>query len=462
MKLRILFLLLISCLTGNFVFAQVIEGNATETVFNPRTGAMEQRVNIFNQEKVASEAAQRDAQYGATMNGLYDSQRRASSEFLAQQAEARNRDLKDLSAKLYQEAVQRVRVGQTRIKAGQASTSFRNTQFSLVSSLLESATTPELKQKVNQFAALNLKQFRDEIRVRGLLSNDVVDGQALAFVICYEIYFGQKPSKVHLDWVRQNSRRSLLKNAYFQGGDDGERQRKYETNAAMTMYAKMINEKGANNANEAKDIAENVLQFIWENSAETLYMTATGFMHKGSKIIADGKSTFIYNYNPNLKAAQKLAESGKQTFGDNIGYHAKNYQNSLNLFYQEMERRGGRKGDLAWCATISTYANYLVVADGKELNPKQFKSVFEFIKNAILKSPDAQAASDKNKQLACETFAIKSATEYQRFLQDPQGNKGRGGKETAQNLLKNIFEALAVDLNNYQLTEAGIVKLTKN
>ena len=192
---------------------------------------------------------------------------------------------------------------------------------------------------------------------------------------------------------------------------------------------------------QAKAIAESILPTLWKKPAYTILMTPTGFIHKGRKIIDDGKASNLFTYNPNLNVAQKFAKA------QNAESETVTYQNYLNVFYQEIAKRGAQKNDVASMVTFSLAANYYVTT-AKEPNTMQVKSVYEMVKSAILKSPDIQAASDENKQIACEIIAIRSI--------DALKNRNA---EFATSVTNDIFTALGEDLNNYQLTEQGIVRI---
>jgi hypothetical protein len=446
------------------LFVQSRAQGDVEFVYNKTTGVYEQQTNIWNQQKQAGEIAEKDRQYGDLVISARERDQKAWADFMDYNSRERNSFYRDLSAQLYQEAVAKINRGAARIRAGKASTAFQpDTSFSLVKSLLANAETLAQKQKINKFAALNLKQFREELKKRGLAANDSADGAALVFIVCYELFFGERTSPAHLEFYRRVTRQYLLKSLYFQGELDSERQRKHEIYGSLAMYAKMVRDNRAavsrGDFEEAKTITQALLEKVWRNSTDTILMTPTGFAHKGEKIIAEGKASNSFNYNPNLQTARLVANGRNTLFKDNVNFHAGIYQERLNYFYQEMQKRGGRRGDLAWCATGVAYANYLILAE-KDLTQKQFAGALDFFRNAVLKSPDAQAASDQNKQFACEKAAIEAVSNYQSYL-DEKRRGGRYSKLFAQEQLKTLFYALGVDVAKYALTENGIALVRK-
>ena len=86
-----------------------------ETVFNPKTGNVEQQYNPWNPENIAQERRADNQRLNDLINSHRQSQARASQAYLRQ-----------LSIDLYQAVVLRKKKGEARIKTGQASTGFKN------------------------------------------------------------------------------------------------------------------------------------------------------------------------------------------------------------------------------------------------------------------------------------------------------------------------------------------------
>lgn len=417
-----------------------------ETVYNPRTNQNEQRYNPWNDIQQAYERQQEANQqrYDANIKQINDAWR---------QSEERRQDLSNRMAYMRMELQSRLNYGYAIIKAGKATTTYKaNLSFSLKNRLLEQANTPELKQAVLQNADVSLKKFHDELRAKGMPANDYADGKALAFIISYEVYFGEKPSGAHLAFARKIAKTAYLKDAVFQSYNDLERQEKLETDEAMAMFAKTLKEKGdTSSVAQARVISKSILEKLWGNSIETILMTNNAFMHKGRKIIEDGKAAHLYNYDPNQAIPEsgllKNSEFRKEILGDHKQY--------LQQFYQIMAQKGGQKNDLAWCGTMVALANYYVLTK-QELSPVQLKSAYDFVKKAVLNSPDVQAASDQTKQYACESMAIQSVSNYVSF------SKGElTSASTARSYLGSLFKVLGEDPNNYQLTANGIIRVQK-
>lgn len=429
-----------------------------ETVYNTRTGRFEPQLNPWNQAQQAYEREQerlreqRDRNL-RDINDRYRQYEEQRHDMMRQQMDF-SRDLMRQQMHAMIELNARRNHGQAVINAGQAKTTYQpNPAFSLKNYYLPKAVTPELKRLVEQYAELCLRQYREELRARGLRQNDYADGRALAFVLCYETWFGVAPTPAHLAMARQFARDTYLKDPIFQSYNDNERQLRAEPDGAMAMYARLLAAKGdAASVREARSVAKSLLEALWGNGVETILMTKTGFIHKGKQIIAEGKATHLYRHNPNLPSAEMKVAA-------NDPYRAKvaaEYQRRLQLFYQVLAQKGGRKNDLAWCATLAGYAEYFALTNGREWTPKQLNSAYAFMKNAILHAPDIQAATDESKQIACEQFAMDAAGDYLGFQQPASRGVAAANARVA---LTKLFRALNENPDDYQLTADGVVKV---
>lgn len=348
----------------------------------------------------------------------------------------------------------KIYIGEARIKSGKASTTFKhNRNVNLKDYLLLKSDSYELRKIVEQNADICLKMFRKRLRDEKLAQNDIVDASALAFIISYEIFFDEKPTPEHLNWMREKGREILLKLPSFQGVDDSERQRAFEIYGVLTMYAKTLQERGLKGdqaaSMEAKETAGEVLKEVWGNSTDSILKLPVGFIHKGQKLISDGKATQFFNFNPNLQTAQKLSAGNPQIETE--------YQAFLKQVYQEMSEKEIPDNDLAACGTCSFSTIYPFLSDGGELNKNQFDGVYKVFKNAVTTSADIQAASDENKQIACEVFAIRAALLKKQIAKD-----ANSGKTFAEQFIGDIFRAYGEDFKNYQMTSSNFIKINSS
>lgn len=352
-----------------------------------------------------------------------------------------------------EEILQRkIYIGETRIKAGRASTTFKyNPNLTLKDYLLLKSDSYELRKIVEQNAEICLKMFRKNLHDEKLAQNDIVDASALAFVLSYEVFFGERPSKAHLNWMRKKGKEILLKLPSFQGVDNAERQRTFEIFGVLTMYAKILQERGLKGDKEAlieaRETAGEVLKEVWGNSTDSILKLPVGFTHKGQKLISDNQATQFFKFNPDLLIAEKLSAGNSQT--------KTQYQTILNQIYKEMSLKKMPNNDLATCGTYSFAVVYPLLAETGDLNNNQLNGVYEVLKRAILNSPDIQAASDENKQIACEVFAIRAAILNKQITENTLPNDS---KNLSRQFINDLFRAYGEDFRTYQMTSNNFIK----
>jgi hypothetical protein len=434
-----------------------------EKVYNPRTGTYERIYNPGNPTQVAIEQQQRERQAEDILRQTNDNIREINETYNRRREEAneqlkRNQEFWDDLGRDQQfrmiEMNSRTNYGTSIIKAGKATTTFQpDPSFDFFKILVKRAKNNQQLALIQQYANPSRKVFFDELKLRGFAQNDIADGVVLVFVMAYEVYANQKPGNAVIQKMRQEVKGSLLKRPIFQSYTSAERQQEYELYATLTGYTKILFDKGLKGDKaaliEAQSNAKGLLEKFWGNTANTIQLTATGFVHKGTKIIADGKATQFFKYNPNLDIVE-MSVSKTGQFRSQI---VSEFKQNLQLFYQTMSQKGGQKGDLAWCGTMVGFVNFYVLTK-QNWTPVQTKSVYDFMKGKINAMPDIQAADDNSKQITCEQMALSSANNYANFV------KGRpGSTSTATALLGDLFRLLGEDANNYQWTANGIVKV---
>lgn len=350
----------------------------------------------------------------------------------------------------------KILIGEARIKAGKASTTFKyNPSLSLKDYLLLSSDSYELRQIVEKNAEICLKMFRQKLKENGLVQNDIVDSGALAFVISYEIYFGEKPSKSHLNWMRKKGRDILLKLPSFQGVGDAERQRTFEIFGVLTMYAKILQQRGLRGDKESlaesRETAGEVLKEVWGNSVDSIQMLPVGFIHKGQKMILDNRATHTFIFNPNRLTAKKLSRGNPEI--------ETQYQSFLAQIYTNMAEKEVPNNDLAACGAYSFFIVFPLASGVEKLNKDQSEAVSKVFRQAVLNSADIQAASDENKQMACEVFAIRAVLFSNEFAENTDANLV---KPLAEQFIIQLFRAYGEEFRNYQMTSNNFVKLNSS
>ncbi len=432
-----------------------------ENIYNPRTGTYERIYNPGNPAQAAIEQQQREAQADAIIrqgnenireiNDTYNRRREAANEQTKRNQEFWDDMARDMQFKMI-EMNSRRNYGNSIIKAGKASSTYQPTQnFNFINLLAKRAKNKQQLDLIEQYAAASMKKFQSELATRGLVKNDLADGVVNVFAMAFEVYENQKVSNAVGQKMRQEIKASLLKTPIFQSYTSAEREEDYALYATLAGYCKILFEKGVKGDKaaliEAQSTAKGLLEKFWGNGVNTLQLTSVGFVHKGAKIIADGKATNLFKYNPNLG----VAEMGNA----HVDIKTQNSQN-IQRFYQEMTKRGGQKGDLAWCGTMAGNINYYVLTK-QEWTPVQTKSVYDFMKTKINTLPDIQAADDNSKQIACEQLVMNTMSNYARFIKGEY--TAYYTNSTATNILQGLFKALGEDINNYQWTANGIVKV---
>lgn len=358
----------------------------------------------------------------------------------------------------FQQAQMLKRWGESRIKAGKASTSFvPNAKYSLQNVFLEQVKTEDEKNLVIAKTKLYQDAFKKALAAYGFKVNDCADASALCFVINYETYSGKKPSTAHLQKIREFARKALLTDAYFQGLPDEEKQKVFEPRAAITMYAADIIKTGKQeDAETAKRLSGSILQYLFGKPAEQIIMTANGFEWKGDYIVKNNKGVLTFNYKPESIKFRNLTIINTGTL-EEIAARSKSL---LQEFEKETLKRDGKVNDLSYAMALAITGTYYVLTDGNELNEPQFKSVLAFSKERILKDKEMQAMNDEEKQQVYVQTAIKVA--YTVFNHVEAKQKGwdnviKSNRDVAAGILNQL---LAPDkIESFQMTETGLLKV---
>ena len=145
---------------------------------------------------------------------------------------------KDLSDPMTMGA--RQQAGATKIKAGKATLRFASSPEAtrtLAQSLKWSADEPqELTGQVN-YIQRYVKMFSKLMMQNNFTPNDFTDGYVFAYALSYAAANNRDLGKAELDQMRDEDRAAGLKNAYFQGMSDAQKQVQYEFMAIMAMQA---------------------------------------------------------------------------------------------------------------------------------------------------------------------------------------------------------------------------------
>lgn len=428
---------------GLAVCGTVASAQEVETIYrtevDPNSGRRERVIDVW---------ATGQAEQAARDKSFEDQQRQTSNSNRAQADYENNRNqqqrdgLRALSNTIYASNVdlitRRHQKGIAVIKSGKARTSFApQPGFSITAYL--GKRYPAASGLIASLAQPASTRFNAGLVAKGLSKTDLADGQALAFVTAYEAYSGQTTGPAHLAFARQTVRSKILKSSIDQGADDAERQKDFEHFGVLAFVAKDLQARGDP---MGKEMAGAVLQALGQTAASSIAMTASGFTHRGQQIIASGRASTLFRPGPSL-TPQIYA---KQFSGEYVARSTfeNNARQAISAFYGEMARRGGRANDLASIVSFLMAANASAIS-GQEPNPAQIQSAYDVARNAILRSPDIQAAPDAEKQVAVELMMFRSI----------EALRERNAPVARANLQK-IFQALGEDPNNYDLTPTGL------
>jgi HPt (histidine-containing phosphotransfer) domain-containing protein len=134
-----------------------------------------------------------------------------------------------------------VRVGEQKIRAGKANTTFNPSVAGtrrMVQSLqwtgkLARATVQEKIAHVNEIT----NRFNKMMLENKLTVNDLVDARVFSYAIASTIENNKKPSPEYLNRMRRNMRQYFLNNAFYQGNPDSQKQEIYEMYGLFTIQA---------------------------------------------------------------------------------------------------------------------------------------------------------------------------------------------------------------------------------
>ncbi len=177
--------------------------------------------------------------------------------------------------------------GQERIRSHKATVTYHSVAPTVAHIFAQSRTQDgakrrEIVQTYNQY----LGRFREAQRNEKLGERDVAASLGLAFASQYEIYSnGQVANPAQERDIVAQFRRSLLKNAYFQGTNDRYRQLLDETTAveavaALVVYRNAVKKGDRSTVESERQRALRFLDFYWpggEERAKKIRLTESGF-----------------------------------------------------------------------------------------------------------------------------------------------------------------------------------------
>jgi hypothetical protein len=185
-----------------------------------------------------------------------------------------------------------LKAGNLKIKNGQATTRFRspgpfNTEEWITRC---GAKTPEMRRQFAGEIALQREIWNQEVSARNADKSDMAALLGVAFVLGWEAHTGgQKATGTQYRWVVNDFRRSLMKDAYFQGMSAADKQYLQEQQMISATDAVRLWRQGVKNGSRAdqkagKESGGRFLQLWWDAPIERLIATPTGFATRGNDI----------------------------------------------------------------------------------------------------------------------------------------------------------------------------------
>lgn len=145
-----------------------------------------------------------------------------------------------------------MRLGESRIKSGKATTRFTRGPFPTEYWVKRcGGTTPEKRKQCLAEFAVQRTLWADEARVRNADTNDMAQALGLAFVLAWEGQTGEKPTAAQYKGITQDFRAMLLKDPLYQGMDAPSRQTYFESHMINSTDSVRLRREGQRSGSTA-------------------------------------------------------------------------------------------------------------------------------------------------------------------------------------------------------------------
>jgi hypothetical protein len=298
-------------------------------------------------------------------------------------------------------------IGEARIKAGHATTTFRLGAPIAPEKYGAMAPTPAERQAWTKEYYQALHSFGELVIANNGKLDDVADDLGMAFVLAYEVYSGgQKATLAQRMTYTEATRQNILHNALFQANGDQDRQLFVEMHgmdAALARMQLIAAQQSRNPAlrDHALQLARDTLAALWPYPVEGLELTKNGFEDRGLRLIREGKA--ITQFTP---PAVPLVTDPQQQYW-------------WREFVREANAAKVPVNDLGLALALCVTINWEDLNGGKLPDNRQFVLTRSGVTRLVLTSPEWQRLSDLEKERKLESVAIATMAvdaEFQRAL----------------------------------------------
>lgn len=185
-----------------------------------------------------------------------------------------------------------LKAGNLKIKNGHATTRFRTVApFNTGEWITRcGAKTPEMRRQFAEEIKIQREIWNQEVAARNADKSDMASLLGTAFVLAWEAHSGgQKATGPQFQWVVKDFRRSLMKDPYFQGMSDVDKQYLYEQQMidatdAVRLWRQGQKTGNLNDQKAGKAGAERFLARWWDEPVDMLVAAPNGFTNRGKPV----------------------------------------------------------------------------------------------------------------------------------------------------------------------------------
>ncbi len=353
--------------------------------------------------------------------------------------------------------------GRRKIKAGIANTKFvySNKDSVLNTIVPDNANTAE-KSQITAANRISLTNFNNVLKKIGFAPNDLADAKAAAFSMAYFALNNEDPGQKRLLWIRNEFKREMLKNLFFQGSPDFWRQREYEKLAVTAMTAvgarNKSEEAGLNNDRKtiyvrlAEKLGGEILSSLWVEPSNAIMLTPGGFADRGQATVESGSGGTTFKRSRDSRSVRNYGNSTSSM----INQKGEEYwADLLKDFNKTVGKLKLNNNDIADGATASLAVLYVILNDGKPLSEEQINGVRKDMRIDVIGDANIQRLDDEAKQEMYDSIALSAMDifqDYQNNVNDLRRAKTEGESGPLRDSLIGNYNYLAKIIKSRALT----------